>query len=195
MPSRKNRNRVISAVILVTCAVFWFYLSGVNHEFFRGSSGTSGQSSDGSAELRQAPAFTLKDHEGAAHTLQESRGKMRLVHFWAAWCPPCLAEIPEIVEFAGHFQNEALEVIAISLDEKWEDAEKILASAKLPGNMISLLDAKGKVSDLYGTYQYPETYLINAEGRIIAKWVGAQPWTNPRTEALLRQQLAGIHSK
>jgi peroxiredoxin len=183
MASGKTKVWVISAVILVACVTSWFCLSG------------SHQDTEITTELRTAPSFALKDHSGASHTLHESQGKIRLVHFWAAWCQPCLQEIPELTEFARHFENEPVEVVAISLDEKWEDAEKVMDSAKLPKNMISLLDTKSKISDLYGTYQFPETYLVNAEGRILAKWIGAQPWSSPKTDTFIRQQIAAIHPK
>jgi thiol-disulfide isomerase/thioredoxin len=175
---------VIFAVILMVCMGLGFYLTSLNHE--------ETSSSNTSAARRTAPVFTLKDHAGAAHALREGTGKITVVHFWAAWCPPCLQEIPELVEFAEHLQNERLQVVAISMDEKWEDAEKVLSSAKLPKNMISLLDGGSKVSDAFGTYQFPESYLVSAQGKIIAKWVGAQGWTNPKFEALIRQEISRI---
>ena len=54
--------------------------------------------------------------------------------------------------------------------------------------MISLLDAESKASDAYGTYQFPETYLVNANGKIMAKWVGGQPWGSPKTVELMKKE-------
>lgn len=179
----KIRFRGFFAVILAACAIGWF----VTHR--------TDETHSSRTELRQAPKFALKDHGGVEHHLEEARGKLVIVHFWAAWCPPCLQEIPELVEFAEKLQGESkLQIFAISLDEKWPDAEKILDSAKLPKTMISLLDGGAKTSELYGTYQYPETYLINGEGRIVAKWVGAQPWGNPKTIELMKAEIAKINA-
>jgi thiol-disulfide isomerase/thioredoxin len=136
----------------------------------------------------------LKDRGGSQHSLDEAHGKLVLVHFWAAWCPPCLQEIPELVEFAEKLQSESkLQIFAISMDEKWADAEKVLDSSKLPKSMISLLDGGSKISDLYGTYQFPETYLINDQGKILAKWVGAQPWSSPKTVELMKAEIEKLN--
>ena len=185
MLSSKIRVLGVFAVILIACAGAWFYLHGQD--------GGSAVPQTGQNELRRAPAFSLKDVSGGAHTLDQFHGKLLIVHFWAAWCPPCLSEIPEIVEFAEHFKDDPkLAVVAISLDEKWEDAEKVLTSSKLPKNMISLLDGGAKSSDAYGTFQFPETYLINPDGRIMTKWVGGQPWTNPKTIELMKLEVAKV---
>jgi thiol-disulfide isomerase/thioredoxin len=183
MLNRKPVVLSVSAVILIACAASWFFVYGRN---------TRSQSAHDAHSLRQAPEFALRDHSGVIHKLQEEHAKIVILHFWAAWCPPCLSEIPEIIDFAQHFQNDRLKVIAISLDEKWPDAEKVLESAKLPKDMISLLDEGSKTSDAYGTYQFPETYLINGNGEIVAKWVGAQPWSDPRLEAIIHQQISLI---
>jgi thiol-disulfide isomerase/thioredoxin len=142
---------------------------------------------------RMAPDFSLKDHLGHPHSLPEARGKVTLVHFWASWCPPCLQEIPDLIEFAAKwtekYPDKPIQVFAISLDEKWEDAEKVVTTDKLPKDMTSLLDLTAKVPDTYGTYQYPETYLIDKNGRIVTKWIGAQPWTSLGMEKVLLEVL------
>jgi cytochrome c biogenesis protein CcmG/thiol:disulfide interchange protein DsbE len=186
MSKNKARIAAFSAVILAVCAAAWF--------FAQHAPGERGGDHPGAPQLRPAPAFELKDHSGALHTLAEARGKLVLVHFWAAWCPPCLSEIPDLVELAQKLDENRgkFRVFAISLDEKWEDAEKVLQSAKLPSDMISLLDGGAKIPDLYGTYQYPETYLIDPDGKILAKWVGAQPWSSSQTIELLKGEIAKL---
>jgi len=138
---------------------------------------------------RPAPPFVLKDHSGKAHAVADFRGKLVLLHFWAAWCPPCLSEIPNLLTFAQKVAPEGkIEVVTISEDGNWPDAEKVLSSAHLPADMISLLDQDSKISDAYGTYQFPESYLIGRDGRILMKWIGAQPWNNPKAAQFLDAQ-------
>lgn len=170
--------------LLAICAGLGLWLS--KH------SGNSGQNPGENAWKRPAPPFVLKDRAGHDHTLAEARGKIVLVHFWAAWCPPCLAEIPELTAFARRFSGEKLRIFAISLDARREDAEKVLDSSKLPPNMVSLLAGESKISEQYGTYQYPETYLIDSQGRILVKWVGGQPWSGEAIQKLIRQQISRI---
>jgi cytochrome c biogenesis protein CcmG/thiol:disulfide interchange protein DsbE len=176
----KNRIKIVtgmvSLIIIIACIVFYAQPSGLK-------SVHSGR--------REAPSFHLADHLGHVHTLEDARGKIVLVHFWASWCPPCLQEIPDLLDFANQWAKEGngkpIQIFAISLDDKWENAEKILDTAKLPKNFTSLLDLSTKVPDAYGTYQYPETYLIDGEGRIIAKWIGAQPWSSPGMQKVLEE--------
>jgi thiol-disulfide isomerase/thioredoxin len=169
----------ILVIILGTCA--WFYLGG------------TGDGNERSGR-RQAPEFVLKDHLNHDHTLQEMRGKLVIVHFWASWCPPCLKEIPDLIEFAEAWQDKPIEILAVSLDENWENAEKVVVSSKLPKNFISTLDLSGKVPEAYGTYQYPETYLLDGEGKIIVKWVGGQPWSSPGMQKALLEALNHLKS-
>lgn len=127
-----------------------------------------------------APAFSLPDVAGRTHGLSDYPGEVLIVHFWASWCPPCLSEIPQWVELADHFKGRPFQMIAVSEDEKWADAQKVLPSQKLASNIASVLDNKGEVADRYGSYQFPETYLLNSRHEIVAKWVGGQDWKDPR---------------
>lgn len=169
------------AVILASCAVYALFLRPES----------SVQSS--SSVVREAPAFRLRDVSGHEHILKEFPGQVVLVHFWAAWCPPCLAEVPEIIAFARHFEgNPKLKIVTISMDERWEEAEKVLPSAQLPKNMLSLLDAGHRTPEAYGTYQFPETYLISPQGRIVGKWLGGQAWSTPQNLQLIEKKLTTL---
>ncbi len=139
------------------------------------------------SRFRPAPKFTLEDSAGKPHSLEEFKGSLILLHFWASWCPPCLGEIPQWVDLANDYKGRPLKMIAISEDEKWEDALKILNSASLPPNVTSLLDLKGRVAEQYGSYQYPETYLLNSRLEIITKWVGGQEWKDPKLATFLNE--------
>jgi hypothetical protein len=72
------------------------------------------------------------------------------------------------------------------MDKSWADADRTLPVAKTPGRLISLLDADQKVSDLFGSYQFPETYLVEASGKIRTKWIGPQAWDSETVRAAIR---------
>jgi peroxiredoxin len=138
-------------------------------------------------EFRQAPSFELKDAKGQTHHLDDFKGQVVLLHFWASWCPPCLGEIPQILALAHEYEGRPLKVVTVSLDEKWPDAQKVLAD---PGPMVSLIDPKTTVSEQYGSFQFPETYLINGKQQIITKWIGPQDWKNENLHKLLEALLS-----
>jgi cytochrome c biogenesis protein CcmG/thiol:disulfide interchange protein DsbE len=137
------------------------------------------------AHPRPAPPVELKGSDGKPHRLEDLRGNAVIVHFWASWCPPCLAEIPEWLALAERWKGKPVRFMAISLDKGWEDALKILPDTRLPENVVSVLDTTGKLPDLFGTYQYPETYLLNRELKIVSKWVGPQDWTQTEINAAI----------
>ena len=70
----------------------------------------------------------------------------------------------------------------MSLDETWKQVHTILESKGLDENVLSLLDADAKISGLYGSYQFPETYLINKKQMIMTKLIGPQKWEDPAFE-------------
>jgi len=141
------------------------------------------------AHPRPAPLFELPDPEGKLFKLESLKGNAVIVHFWASWCPPCLSEIPHWLEFAAQWKGKPVRFVAVSLDQGWPEALKILPVSQLPENVSSVLDHDQKLPDLFGTYQYPETYLLDRDLRIVSKWVGAQAWgsaaINQAIEAVL----------
>jgi thiol-disulfide isomerase/thioredoxin len=106
-------------------------------------------------------------------------GQYFILHFWAKWCEPCAEEIPTLVEFSKKAQfSKPLKVLAVSLDPTLEEAKQILPNQGegLPANFILLLDPDHKVAEGMGSYQYPESYLVDPKGQIIEKWIGPQKW-------------------
>lgn len=128
---------------------------------------------------RPAPEFELPDSTGKKRHLADWGGKPLVIHFWASWCAPCLDEIPVFLRAARKSNHHGLQWLAISLDDKWSDALRVFKEdGEMPNskNLTLLLDAGGKLPERYGTYQYPETYLLNSKHEIVTKWVGSQDW-------------------
>lgn len=138
--------------------------------------------------LQEAPPFELFNAEGKKYSLQDLRGTVTVLHFWASWCPPCLEEIPQWVQLGSVFKDRGVKLVAISLDRNWEDLHKILPQRSYP-EVISLLDPLTRVSDAFGSYQFPETYLLNKDLQILSKWVGPQNWANPILQQAIERAL------
>lgn len=137
--------------------------------------------------FKWAPTFSLKNHEGKGYRLSDFKGSYTLIHFWASWCPPCLKELPRWVEFSKHFEDEKLHWVAVSVDKNWEDAQKVFSVGQMSSNLVLLLDPENHVPEKYGTYQFPETFLLSKDLKIITRWVGDQEWGSQAMETLLRK--------
>ena len=147
-------------------------------------------------EPRPAEPFSLKDSTGKPHKLTDLKGSVVLIHFWASWCPPCLPELPEIVALAHDYEGKKLKVLAISQDEQWQNALDVFPKGSeiggaMPRNLLMVLDDHGQISDKYGSYMFPETYLINSKQQIVAKLVGPQDWSSADIRGLIDKTLSG----
>lgn len=148
------------------------------------------QSSIPESRLRAAPSWTLLDTTGNKHQLEDFQNKPVVLHFWASWCPPCLGEIPHWLELSQSYKDQPVAFVAISIDSNWKDALKVLPEKNLPSNVLSLLDETGKSAENYGSFQFPETYLLNSKHEILMKWVGPQNWKSPAVDRWIRTALS-----
>ena len=126
-----------------------------------------------------APNFKLNDFYGKPHDLESFKGQVVLLHFWASWCPPCLPELPQWVELAKRLSSKKVKLVTVSIDRTWKEAQRVLPSRNLPENFVSLIDTEGEIPEIFGTFQFPETYLISSSLKIITKWIGPQEWSAP----------------
>jgi thiol-disulfide isomerase/thioredoxin len=127
-----------------------------------------------------APSYQLDKPDGKKFSSDEMSGKIHLVHFWASWCAPCLEEIAFLLDYAleAEVGKVPLHFVLISLDEKWSDAMKIIGKRKIPNNTVLLIDPSLKTAEKFGSFQYPESYLLHKDQKIVMKWVGPQNWKN-----------------
>jgi cytochrome c biogenesis protein CcmG/thiol:disulfide interchange protein DsbE len=124
-----------------------------------------------SAETRKpAPALTLKDSSGKTMKLQQYRGKIVLLDFWATWCHGCKEEIPWFTEFSRKYESKGLKVVGVSLDgDGWKVLKPFLKTANIPYRIILGDDP---TANRYGIETMPDTFLIDREGRIAAAYRG-----------------------
>jgi peroxiredoxin len=116
-----------------------------------------------------APSFELKTLDGKKLRLENLRGKRVLLNFWATWCPPCKAEMPELERFY-HQHKKDIEVVAVNIDSQ----SNVKGYAKKLGLTFPiLLDEKNEVNKDYGVLSIPTTYLIDEKGKIINLHIGS----------------------
>jgi cytochrome c biogenesis protein CcmG, thiol:disulfide interchange protein DsbE len=130
---------------------------------------------------KPAPDFTVKDSD---HTisLDQFRGKIVVLNFWASWCPPCVDELPSLEQMQAELRDKGVVVIGVSVDDSADDYHKFLKDHSV--NFITVRDpgtqssqgVDAPVSAKYGTFKFPETYIIDRKGVIRRKIIGAVDW-------------------
>jgi peroxiredoxin len=126
----------------------------------------------------RAPDFSITTDSGKAISAKDYGGKLLLLNFWATWCPPCVQEIPGLNEMARQLGPKGLVVLGVSVDKDEAAYKQFLAR-----NPLAYLTARNPEQNInlsYGTVQYPESYLIDRNGRVVEKYISVQPWASPQ---------------
>jgi cytochrome c biogenesis protein CcmG, thiol:disulfide interchange protein DsbE len=131
---------------------------------------------------RVAPDFTVTDGNRSLR-LADYRGRIVILNFWETSCLPCIAELPSLT--AMQQQLPQVQVLAVSVDEDRQAYRDYLAEHKI--SLLTIDDMAHRSADLYGTYRWPETYVIDQHGVIRRKFIGAQDWTSPEIMEYLRR--------
>lgn len=121
--------------------------------------------------FRPAPDFRLTDLEGKTLTLSDYQGKILLINFWATWCPPCRAEIPDFVEVYASKKSQGLEILGVSVDNLDPSSLKNFVSRLKINYPVALATEKIILDYQPGEY-IPTTIVLDKKGRIRHKHVG-----------------------
>jgi cytochrome c biogenesis protein CcmG, thiol:disulfide interchange protein DsbE len=123
-----------------------------------------------------APEFTVQDSDRKV-SLDQLRGKVVVLNFWATWCPPCIEEMPSLVQMQQHLKAKGVEVLAVSIDVDESAYHKFIKDHGV--DLLTVRDPDQKSSNLYGSYKWPETYIIDRNGVLRRKFIGAVDWNTP----------------
>ena len=137
-----------------------------------------------------APRFSLRNLKGNLEGLDDHSGKVIIVNFWATWCVPCVKEMPSFESLYRRYRSQRLTLLAVSLDKG--DSAKVQEFAdKHKLSFPILLDTEGVAEKLYPSFSIPFTYVIDKQGRVVARVDGAKNWESSETfeavEHLLKQ--------
>jgi peroxiredoxin len=134
-----------------------------------------------------APAFALKDIDGKALDLNDYRGKVVLLDYWATWCGPCRSEIPHFIEFQDKYAGQGFQAMGISMDDGPQPVQEFYKQFKI--NYPVAMGTTQLAESYGGVLGLPVTFLIGRDGKIAAKYVGATETSviQQKVESLLKQ--------
>ena len=127
-----------------------------------------------------APDFTIPDAE---LSLSQFRGKPVVLNFWATWCPPCIQEMPSLVQLQKQL-GDKVTILAVSEDDDDNAYKQFVKDHKV--DLLTVRDTKHS-NELYGTFKFPETFVIDKDGKIVRKFIGAADWTSPEIVDYLKK--------
>lgn len=112
-----------------------------------------------------APEFTLPTRTGPPATLQDFRGKVVLVDFWASWCGPCRQSFPWMSSMIDKYAAQGLVIVSIDLDKNREAADEFLAKYRPP--FIVAFDPAGRTAEAFDVDAMPSSFIVSRDGRIV----------------------------
>ncbi len=166
--------RALQALIALSIVVLAVVVAGTFHERVVVAGDT-------------APDFSIKTDDGRTLTRSDFGGKLLVLNFWATWCPPCLQEMPSLDQFQKSLAGSGVVVLGVSVDQNERVYRAFLSKVKVA--FTTARDPESRISSDYGTFKYPETYIIDRQGKVLEKIIGPTDWTDGnmmgRVKALL----------
>ncbi|HEX9076512.1 MAG TPA: TlpA disulfide reductase family protein [Anaerolineae bacterium] len=135
-----------------------------------GGLGFTGLGSASAARVGSTADFTLNDFSSQPVRLSNYRGHPVLVNLWASWCPPCRAEMPDLIQFYNTHQKDGLVLLAVNSADDKSSAQQFAREKAMPFPV--LLDPTGSVERLFGVDGLPSTFLIDKTGTVRFAWTG-----------------------
>ena len=129
-----------------------------------------------------APVFAITDGQHSVD-LAKLRGKVVVLNFWASWCAPCIEEMPSLDALQRELPQ--IQVVAVDSDEEFAQYQNYIAQHHI--DLMTVFDQKQASNALYGSFRFPETYVIDKQGVVRRKLIGAQEFTNPDFVSYLKK--------
>lgn len=171
----RHKNISIFVILCLICAVSFVILS--QRPYHPAAIKTKSILPPNVIDLKEAPlpAVEWETLNGEPFDIKTLEGQFVILNFWATWCPPCLVEFPELVEFLKKHPDH-FTVVFVSNDRDVADIQTFIKRENLDinkDNIIMIHDKQGRITrDVFQTYKLPESYILNREGKMIYKVIG-----------------------
>ena len=137
-----------------------------------------------------APDFTLKNVQGKKVSLDDFKGSVVLLDFWAVWCGPCKKSLPFLESLAAKYRNKGLAVVGLHVDDRMPSLDEVNRFLKEKKVRYTNLVSTSQVDDAFQVYAMPTSYVIDRDGKFHSTHVGFDPVnTPPKLEAHVREAL------
>ena len=135
----------------------------------------------------KAPDFSVTTDNGRTITRSNFGGKVLILNFWATWCPPCIDELPSLNEFQRSLSDSGVVVLGVSVDKNERVYKDFVTRARVA--FMTARDPEAGISASYGTFKYPETYIIDSRGDVVEKFIGPKDWSDPAVTERIKRML------
>jgi cytochrome c biogenesis protein CcmG, thiol:disulfide interchange protein DsbE len=159
-----SSDRLLGTLLSVSVLGFFLTIYGVFQERAVGPGDT-------------APQFSVVTDSGKTITRSNFGGKVLVLNFWATWCPPCIEEMPSLNQFAMTMKDKGVVVLGVSIDRNEKAYKSFVQRAQLA--FPTALDPEANISSEYGSFKWPETYIIDSSGTVRQKHIGPKDWMSP----------------
>ena len=151
-----------------------------------GGLGINSRSGEVSIEPGAAPPLSMNLLGGGVLDVEELRGKVVMVDFWSSWCPPCVAEAPDLAAAYRLYEDKDVEFVGVAIWDKESDINEHIDRFNVA--YLNGIDSQGKIAIGYGVRGVPEKFFLDREGRLVKKYVG--PISSETLQAILNSLLA-----
>ena len=134
-------------------------------------------------ENPKPPPLVLKDTHGQQHSLEDYRGKVVMVNFWAGWCYPCIQEIPEMIRLAEMLADRPFVMLAVNVGEEQRKLPGFVK--KMDEHMVILMDTESGAFKHWKGIGLPSTFIIDTTGQIRYEAYGPVNWNAPYVVTML----------
>jgi thiol-disulfide isomerase/thioredoxin len=137
----------------------------------------------------KTPALRLPDLAGKPVDLEDFKGQVVLINFWASWCPPCREEMPSIWKLLNEFRGKSFRVIAVNMAETKAEVNAFLPKA-MKSDFVILMDRDSSTIQHWSIPAFPTTYIIDKRGKLRYRQVGPAEWDSYDNKQLVAKLLA-----